>query len=206
MEFEQIIKQRRSVREFDSSKKLSDAQIKKLIGIAIESPSSFNLQPWEFIIVKEEERKKRLMECCRNQEHVLQASVNFIVLGRMDVSDNADAVLADREKKAPMDPGRKERFLKRIEVLKNNRAEAALWTTKSVSLACMALMLAAKNMGLDSCPMEGFDSAMVRKEFNIPNDREIVMVIPVGYAVKNPKRPMRFDFEKVTYNEFFGKK
>ena len=77
----ETIKHRISANHFDTTKTLSEAEIKELISYAIEAPSSYNIQHWRFVAVTKPEEKARLKAVAYNQAKVADAAVTFIVLG-----------------------------------------------------------------------------------------------------------------------------
>ena len=81
MEFLDIVQQRRSVKSYDTEKSISDVELKELFGEVILSPSSFNLQHWIFIAVKDSEQKKLLKEAAWGQQQVEDCSVAILVCG-----------------------------------------------------------------------------------------------------------------------------
>jgi len=207
MEFAEVVRRRRSVRSYDSSKEVSDEQLKELFELVKLSPSSYNLQPWEFVVVRDKKDRERLKACAHNQQHVGDASAAVIVLGTKNPSGRADAIAADRIRKGLMSEEKKKKFEARVKAISEDEAKARLWTVNSTSLACMTLMLAAEDMGLATCPMEGFDAECVKKEFDIPKEYEVVMLITLGYAKREqPERPMRYGFEDIVHFEKLGKK
>ena len=80
MEFKETIHNRRAVNFFDPEQKVPDALLKEVIEIAAKAPSSFNLQPWNLIVLKDLEEKKKLQELAWNQPKVSEAPVTLIVL------------------------------------------------------------------------------------------------------------------------------
>ncbi len=207
MEFGDVVKSRRSVRNYDSSRKISDSQLKELFELVKLSPSSYNLQPWEFVVVRDAANKKRLRACAKNQRHVEEASAVVIVLGSTDPKPRADGIAADRMKKGLMDDAKRASFFASVKRLSEDKEMARLWTVKSTSLAAMTLMLAAKSMGIDSCPLESFDAECIKREFNVPDSYEVVMLIALGWQSQQPpERPMRFGYSDIVHLERFGNK
>src|SRR4030042_5856661 len=78
MDVIQAIKERRAINIFEPGKEVSDEKLKELLSIANLSPSSFNLQPWKIIVVRDPERKKILRQCAFNQPKVEEASAVLI--------------------------------------------------------------------------------------------------------------------------------
>ena len=205
MEFSEVVRNRKSVRDYDATKDVTDAQLEELFELVKFSPSSYNLQPWEFVVVRDPENKKRLRECANGQKHVEDASATIIVLGSMKPSRHAEDVAEDRMKKGTMDAAKKKRFDAAVKSLSENKEKSRLWATRSTSLAAMTLMLAAKNMGLATCPMEGFNAECIKKEFGIPDYYEIVMLITLGYESKPKPRLMRYGYYDIVHIERYGK-
>jgi len=70
MDTKKVIQERRSVHSFDPNKKVTDAQFKQLFDLVKLSPSGYNLQPWEFIVVRDAANKERLKAVSYNQPHI----------------------------------------------------------------------------------------------------------------------------------------
>ena len=80
MNFEEIVSNRRAVNFFNPDKPIDPSLVKKMVEMASKAPSSFNLQPWNLIILTAKEDKLRLQKCAMNQEKVSTAPVTMIVL------------------------------------------------------------------------------------------------------------------------------
>src|SRR5262245_65795484 len=77
----ELIKQRISTNKFDTSRTLSEAEVKELVSYATEAPSAYNIQNWRFVAVTTPEEKTRLRSVAYNQQKGVDAAVTFIVLG-----------------------------------------------------------------------------------------------------------------------------
>ena len=75
---------------------------------------------------------------------------------------------------------------------------------RSCGIAAQTIMLAAKEMGYDTCPMDGFDFDVVGKLLNLPADHTPAMFITVGKAIKlaMPRAGQLDMNEVVIYNKF----
>ena len=78
--FLEMIRQRTSVETFDT-RPVDDEMIRALVEDAARTPSSFNIQHWRFVAVRNDEDKERLCRAAFGQEQVRDAAVTFIVLG-----------------------------------------------------------------------------------------------------------------------------
>jgi len=178
------IKARRSINFFDPSRKIPDDVLKELIEIANLSPSSFNLQPWEVIVVTEQEKKKVLRRCAFDQPKVEEASAILIIIADPHaVEKNINNVLDSWQSLGYIKPEARNNY---IAIASNLYGSAdslkrKLFAVKNASLFAMTLMIAAKELGLDTHPMDGFDEECIKKEFNISEDKLIPMLIAVGY-------------------------
>jgi nitroreductase len=186
MDFKDVINKRRSVNFFDPAKQVSDDEVKTMIEMAAQTPSSFNLQPWSLMILKEQAQKKRLRKLAWDQPKVSEAPVVFIVLadrnswqkGHHFVEHNFNEMV----KAGAMGPEQHQWFLDACQNLYgSNEARQQAFACKNTGFFAMALMLAAKNLGLDTHPMDGFDHDGVREAFNIPEAYWIPLLLAVGH-------------------------
>ena len=189
-----LILQRTSVNRFDASHVVDDATLGELVRYASEAPSAYNFQNWRFIAVRTPAHKARLCEMAYGQQKVKDASVTFIVCGRLrphlglrdalqpfkaagHVDNSAiNDMVASATRDYADDP-------------QMQRDEAI----RSASLAAMTLMLAAQAMGLVSGPMIGFDPAQVHAAFGLGTDEIPALLVTVGRPAAGnlPRKPRR---------------
>lgn len=190
METIQAIRERRSINFFQPGREIPKDTLLELLNIANLSPSSFNLQPWKVMVVKDPERKKTLRKCAFNQPKVEEASVVLILIADpRGVEENLERVLDSWQqlgyiKPEARDPSR--------EMAKNlygteESLKRKIFAVKNTALFAMNLMIAAKGLGLETHPMDGFDEELIKKEFAIPTDKIIPMLIAVGYLKEGVK-------------------
>lgn len=205
METKQVINTRRSSHNFDSTKLLSDTQLHELFDLVKLAPSGYNLQPWEFLVLRDKKNKERLAKCAYNQQHIIDASATVVVLGNLDPYAHGERVFDDWQEKGYMTKEITEKTKESVKQWSSwDLASRRIWTTRSTALAAMTLMIAAKDMELTNCPMEGFNADAIRKEFSIPQRYEVVMLIAIGYESKlDGVRRMRRSFEEIVHLERF---
>jgi len=195
MEFDEVIRTRRSVHQY-SDADIDDETLYDIFEDVRHAPSSFNLQPWEFLVVRGDDLD-RLQSVAYGQEHVTDAAAAVVVLGTLDPSDHADRVTADLLEKGylPNEEAAEAR-LDTVDGLADADAETRrVWTTQSSTLAAMTLMHAAWGRGIASCPMGGFDADALHEEFDVPADYEAVMIVTLGYPedeAADLERPRKF--------------
>lgn len=208
----QAIKERRAINFFDPDRTLPDSTIDELLTAANLSPSSFDLQPWKVVVVRDPERKKVLRECAMNQQKVEDASAVLIMVADPDgVEDNKDRVLESWQDLGYMKPEMRKAYSEMMDSLYGTRESLTrkIFATKNTALYAMTVMLAAKGMGLETHPMDGFDEACIKKEFGIPANKIIIMLIAVGYlkpGVKLLPRAFRRDLDEFASHERYERK
>lgn len=176
------IYQRRAIKSFDSDHRLSRDEELKLLEAAIQAPTSFNAQHWRFVIVRDHNlRRKIRSEYGNDQAQMTDASLLIIMTADMKAWSkepqrywrNAPQEVADLlvNWMGPFHEGR--------EWLQRDEAQ------RSIGMAMQTIMLAAKAMGYDSCPMIGFDIEKVADLINLPDDYVIGPMVAVGKKVKD---------------------
>jgi nitroreductase len=177
------IKDRRSVPFFKYNSSVPDAIIKQLIELANLAPSSFNLQPWRVIVVRDPERKKTLRQVALNQSKIEEASHVLIVIADPDIEVNLIPMLDSWEKLGYIK--RENRgdvtHMVRLRYGDEGSTERAIFAAKNAALFAMTLMIAAQGLGLQTHAMDGFDEEPLKQAFHIPGDKIVIMLIAIGY-------------------------
>ena len=174
------IKQRRSVKHYDPNHKFTDEEIEKLMSLAVLSPTSFNMQNWRFVLVKDSETRKKIRSAAWDQAQVTDSSLLLVICADLKAwKKNPAQYWRNAPKEArdflvpAMDP-----FYEGKEQLQRDEA------MRSCGIAAQTLMLTAKTMGYDSNPMIGFDPQKVAEIINLPEDHVISMLMAIGKQVK----------------------
>lgn len=203
---EEAVKRRRATPSFDSSRELDTELLDKILWLATLAPSSTNLQPWRFLVVRDPANRRRLQGCARNQPKVGQAPVVVIVLGYHSPDrTHLESMLTMQIESGACTPERAAEIRGRAASGFRDLTDRALWATRSTMLAVATMMLAAESLGVASAPMEGFDDEAVRREFGVPDDHSVCCLVALGYAAVEKPFPGRFDLDEVCYAEHFGR-
>lgn len=207
MDVLQAIRRRRSINFFDPDRKVPEANLRELIETANLSCSSFNLQPWKLVVVQEPERKSVLRRCAFDQPKVEEASAVFIVIGDpFGLEENIDRMLDSWIGLGYIKPEMRQTYdgMARNLYGPAGSLQRKFFAVKNAALFAMNIMLAAQGLGLETHPMDGFDESCVKKEFGIPEDKIIPMLIAVGYlrpGVTLPPRSFRRQIEEFVRHE-----
>ncbi|MBU2501780.1 nitroreductase family protein [bacterium] len=171
---------RRSVKKFDPEHELAADELTRLMKAAALTPTSFNIQNYRFVVVTDPSVKQQIREAGWNQAQFTDCSALVIVCGDQGAYAKdparywANAAPAVRDAVVPMILG----YYGTHEVARRDE------NLRSGGMAAMTLMLAAKAMGYDTCPMVGFDFTKVAAIINLPRDHDIVMAVAVGKAIE----------------------
>lgn len=180
----EAIENRRSVKAYDAAHAMPEADIEKLMSLAVLSPTAFNIQNWRFVLVQDPELRKQVRATSWDQAQVTDASLLVVLTADLKAWEkeprrywrNADQPVQDYLVNAIDGYYRGKEQVQRDEAM------------RSCGMAATTLMLAAKAMGYDSCPMDGFDFAAVAKLLNLPADHTPAMFVAIGKGLQ-PAKP-----------------
>lgn len=197
MEFSDIIKERYATKLFDNRKIDEDKleQIKDMIRL---SPSAINLQPWKIKIVEDEDLKEKLSPASMDQPQIKSCSHLLVFCADKDLQGSADRLTDDLKK-----IGAPEENIKQIEMVLGNfvkmfPGEAAVCEAQhNVFIAATTAIYAAKSVGVDSCPMQGFDPTAYSQILELPDNLVPTIIVPLGYPADNPMPKSRIDKDEL---------
>ena len=180
----EAIAARRSVKKFDPKHEMTADEVTQLMEAVILTPTSYNIQNWRFVLVTDQEVKQQIRAKGYNQAQFSDCSLVVVICGDRNAYQQdperywSEASAEVRAAIVPMITGAygSSEDLRRDENL------------RSGGLAAQTLMLAAKAMGYDTCPMVGFDFKGVAEIINLPAEHDIVLAMAVGKALE-PGRP-----------------
>ena len=200
MDVFEAIETRRAIKKFDPTYKMSQIDVKKLMEHVILAPTSYNQQNWRFVISTDQDVKEKISIAARGQAQPKDGSLVVVLCGNMDAwkteplrywknhpSEKQETVKAALERKYDGNP-------------QNLRDEAV----RSCGMAAQTIMLAAKQMGLDSCPMVGFEYDELANVINLPENHMIVMMVVVGKRVQDAsQRGGQLPLDEVVFQNKF---
>lgn len=200
MELFEAVQQRRAVKHYDPSHRMSETEINTLLEQTILSPTSFNIQNWRFVVVQDRDIQTQLRAAAWDQAQVTDASIVIILCADLKSWQKdpqrywQNAPEETQQMIVPMIGS----FYEGKEQLQRDEA------MRSCGIAGQTIMLTAKAMGYDSCPMIGFDPEKVAEIIRLPDDHLISFMIAVGKAVQ-PAKPRGGQLnlsEVVIHNQF----
>jgi len=191
---------RRSVKKFDPEHRFDEAEITRLMTAVIQSPTSFNIQNWRFVLITDPEQMQKIRDVGWNQEQFTHCSLLVMICGDRQAYDQ------DTERYWVNAPAEMQQMLVgMIRQYYGAHAEARRdENLRSGSMAAQTLMLAAKALGYDSCPMIGFDFEAAAAIINLPAEHDIVMAVTVGKALEPAReRGGQLPLDEVVWRDRF---
>lgn len=196
------IYKRRAVKHFDPEHRISAEEERQLFEAVIQSPTSFNIQHWRFVVLRDPELRSRIRaEFGNDQAQMTDASL--LVLFTADQKawqkepgrywKNAPQEVADLLVgwMGPFHEGR--------DWLQRDEAQ------RSIGMAMQTLMLAAQELGYQSCPMIGFDIEKVAELVKLPQDHVMGPMVAIGKGTKDPwPKPGQLSLDEVVFENAFS--
>jgi len=171
----EAIKGRRSVRAF-TNEPVSEKEIMKLIDAARWAPSAGNIQPWEFVVVRDPDIKRGLSAAALDQTFIEEAPVVIVVCANQLRSGSG-----------------------------YGSRGADLYCLQDTAAATQNMLLVAYGLGLATCWVGAFQEEEARKVLKIPNGVRPVAIIPVGHPAEKPEAPDRSPISEIIHHETFGR-
>ncbi len=204
---------RHACKEFDSNKKISEDDFNFILETGRLSPSSFGFEPWKFLVLQNEVIREKLREVTWGAQKQLPTASHFIIIlarkqSEMIYSSNyISKVMADIQQ-LPEDVanGKKaafENFQKNDFKLLESHRNLFDWASKQTYITLGNMMTSAAEIGVDSCPIEGFDvekvETLLEKEGILNREKfGVSVMVAFGYRKNEPREKTRGSIDKVT--------
>lgn len=196
------IQQRRAVKHFDPTHVMPAEIEQQLLNAARLAPTSFNIQHWRFVLVKDPELRAQVRAAAWNQAQITDASLTIVLCADVNAwqkqperywRDLPDAATRELMVNMLQDFYRGREWLQRDEAM------------RSVGLAAQTLMLTAQELGYAASPMIGFDIDAVGKLINLPDDHVVGMIVTIGKPIREAfPRSGAMSYEDVVINNRFS--
>ena len=194
------IRSRRAVKHFDVNHSITEKEVNELLSLAVLSPTAFNIQNWRFVLVTDQELRKQIRAVAWDQAQVTDASLFIVLCADLKSWEKQPGrywINAPKAVQEFMLPAINDYYRGKDQV---QRDEAM----RSCGIVAQTLMLAAKSMGYDSCPMDGFDFKKVAELIHLPDDHVIAMFVAIGKGTKEAwPRPGQVDLDGVIIKNRF---
>lgn len=200
METTEAIKQRRAVKLYDPNHQMLAEEIDQLLMLTKLAPTAFNQQNYRFVLVRDPQLRQQIRAAAWDQPQVTDASLLIVICADLKAWEkdpgrywaNAGEQVQDYMRTAI------DKYYRDREQVQRDEA------MRSAGIAAQTIMLAAKSMGYDTCPMDGFDFDAVAKLIKLPHDHALAMFVVVGKALQPAKpRPTLLTMDEVVITDRF---
>ncbi|MEM6911722.1 MAG: nitroreductase family protein [Verrucomicrobiota bacterium] len=196
----EAIHERRSIKHYDPEHVMPEEDLTELIRLTKLAPSSFNMQNYRLLVIRDKELRQQIRAEAWDQAQVTDASVLFLLCADLQAHLEDPAHYwghAPQEVQDILGPMIQPFYEGKDQLIRDE-------AIRSSALAGMTLMLAAKGLGYDSCPMIGFDAEKVAQLVNLPQGTILSFMIPVGKMAQPAwdRGPRLSDEKVVIYDKF----
>lgn len=200
-ELDDVIVNRRSVKEFDPDYKIPHEEMDEMMEKVVEAPSSINMQPWRFAVVESDEAKEKIRPYVRfNTTQNDTSSAMIIVFGDLECYKEGEYIYNEAVNHGHMPAEVRDQTLPfAVESYKQlTREEMDSIIRVDCGLAAMQLMLVAKEYGYDTNPIGGFEEDQIGEAIGYSYDRyEPMLIVAIGKKAKEPHTSFRMPVDKV---------
>ena len=201
-EFMNAMDFRHACKVFDETKMISDEKIKFILECGRKSPSSFGMEAWKFLVITNEELKAKLRPACWDQVQITSCSHLVVVLAGIDSVKVESGEVKKRFSRREMPQETLDFYMSiyasHLENTLDSDEHIYAWTAKQAYIAAGNMMTAAAFIGVDSCPIEGFDKKEVESILNLDTSKhQLAMILPFGYRVNKQSEQLRLDSQDV---------
>jgi len=201
-DFTQAMQFRHACKLFDNSKKIPEETLRYILETGRTSPSSFGMEPWKFLVVRNDTLKSKLRPLCWDQPQITTCSDLVIILAAIESVRPQSGIPQKRFARRPLPPEQIEGY---IELYGNfladtfsNDQKTYCWTARQTYIALANMMTAAAYEKVDSCPIEGFEKEHVEKLLEIDTSKyQVAVMVAFGYRVNPQNDQLRLPFEEV---------
>lgn len=201
-DFKTIVLNRRSIREYDPTVKISKEEMTQILEDATRAPSSVNLQPWRFVIVESEEGKEKLRPFMRfNKKQNDTSSAMILLFGDMECYRLTEDIYNQAVRDAHMPKDVRDKQVSNIVPLYSSFSREKMddFVRLDCGLVGMQLMLVARSYGYDTNPIGGFIEEGLAESVGLDPNRYVpMMVIAIGKAMESGYHSLRLPVETIT--------
>lgn len=200
--FNEVMDFRHACKLFDENKKISEEDIREMLEAGRKSPSSFGMEPWKFLVIKNEELKAKIRPYCWDQVQVTSCSHLVVILAAIESVKPSSGVPQKRFVRRNMPQEildfYMDKYASHLSKTLSSDENILCWTAKQTYIAAANMMTCAATLGIDSCPIEGFDKEDVERVLELDTNKyQLSLIVPFGYRVNEQPSQLRLPFEEI---------
>lgn len=201
-EFMKAMDFRHACKVFDETKKISDEEMRFILEAGRKSPSSFGMEAWKFLVITNEELKAKIRPACWDQVQVTSCSHLVIILAGIESVKVQSGIPKQRFSRRNMPQETLDFYMdiyaSHLKKTLSSDENIYAWTARQSYIALGNMMTAAAFIGIDSCPIEGYDKEQVEEILGLDTSKyQLSVVLPLGYRINEQSVQKREAFEDV---------
>jgi len=193
---------RHACKLFDIEQRIDEEDMRFILEAGRRSPSSFGQEPWRFLVITNEKLKEELKPLCWNQPQITSCSHLVVVLASIESVQPSSGTPAKRF-------GRRELPLEQIEAYIElygtflsdtfgSDEKTLAWSAKQCYIAAANMMTGAASIGIDSCPIEGFEKEKLESLLELDTTKhQVALLLPFGYRANKQSKQIRLPLEEI---------
>ncbi|WP_297443460.1 NAD(P)H-dependent oxidoreductase [Sulfurimonas sp.] len=193
---------RHACKIFDETKKISDEDIRFILECGRKSPSSFGMEAWKFLVITNEELKAKLRPVCWDQVQITSCSHLVVILAGIESLKPESGEVKKRFARRDMPQESLDMYMelyaKHLKKTLSSDENIYCWSARQTYIAAANMMSGAAFIGIDSCPIEGFEKEKVENILELDTNKyQVALVLPFGYRLNPQSKQLRLPFETV---------
>jgi len=193
---------RHACKIFDENKKINDEEMRYILEAGHTSPSSFGMEGWKFLVITNEALKAKLRPVCWDQVQVTSCSHLVVILSAIENVKVESGEVEKRFSRRDMSQENLEMYMglyaSHLKTTLSSDENIYHWTSRQTYIALANMMTAAAYIGIDSCPIEGFEKEKVEEILELDTTKwQVSVIVPFGYRVNDQSEQIRLPFDDV---------
>jgi len=200
--FSQAMAFRHACKVFDEEKTIPQEEINYILEAGRTSPSSFGMEGWKFLVITNKALKAKIRPASWDQVQITSCSHLVVILSAIDLLKPSSKHPHKQFARRPLDASQLAGY---IDLYSNHLASTLSsdeniyhWSSRQTYIALGNMMTAGAYIGIDSCPIEGFDKAEVEKILDLDTSKwQVSVLVPFGYRINPQSTQLRCDFDDI---------
>ena len=193
---------RHACKVFDENKNISDKEIRYILEAGRTSPSSFGMEGWKFLVITNKTLKDKLHEKCWNQIQITSCSHLIVILSAIENLKPSSGIPSLRFKRRPLTKEQLDGYIglysSHLTHTLSSEENIYAWGSRQTYIALGNMMTAGAYIGIDSCPIEGFEKEEIEKILELDTKKwQVSVLVPFGYRLNTQSLQQRIPFDEV---------
>lgn len=200
-EFTEAMAFRHACKKFDTGKQIPKEEFESILEVARTSPSSFGMEPWRLIIVRNPQLRKALKSACWNQDQIIECSELVIFTTDNDTVRSGTPYVRKMFERRGLSSEAVDTYMgvykNYLEPIEADEVLLENWTAKQCYIAMANMMTCAATLKIDTCPIEGFDKESVEAILDLEYGHSVAVICAFGYRVNPQSEQKRLEMKQI---------